>query len=215
MAHRKQQTGKPVHYFQMSGSGTFSDLPHSMKMVDGRLYSDKDDIYQIEKTMEETTFPHPVRQTNLTTVDTGDELGVHTYIVSAPTILGLGTGSFNKFSMQLPWNIKAVLKSQQAFVIGHGAEIWSYVNILDLVDLFTLMLERICRGDELPHGKEGFYFAESGEVSHLNMVQSMARKMKAQEVLEKDDVKNASVEEAAGYLTKGHLLFAEFAWGSK
>jgi len=58
--------------------------------------------------------------------------------------------------------ITSFLKYGYAANIGKGLNYWSYVHVTDLADLYVLLAEKALAG-KADVGKEGYYFAESGE----------------------------------------------------
>jgi hypothetical protein len=73
---------------QTSGASTIGDWPVSRSRVDSKTYSDIDDnVFEIEKTFEKDEPGwSPVRSVNQFVVETGEQLGVKTYIVVPPLI---------------------------------------------------------------------------------------------------------------------------------
>ncbi|KAL2858498.1 hypothetical protein BJY01DRAFT_230692 [Aspergillus pseudoustus] len=126
---KRRAAGKKGHYNQIFGTSNLSDRPHSANFVEMRTFSEDEDIYSYEKSRE------------------AKEHNVLTCIVMAPTIFGLGTGPFNKWSVQLPAIIADALQSQHVKVIGGGQTAWSRVHIEDLTDLFVLLVRRIVNAD--------------------------------------------------------------------
>jgi hypothetical protein len=61
------------------------------------------------KKEREAQNPYLQRTAELGIVDIGLELGVKTLVIMSPTIYGIGTGLFNKTSVQIPSYIAAVL----------------------------------------------------------------------------------------------------------
>ena len=94
------------------------------------------------------------------------ETGVRAVIVCPSLIYGLGRG-LAPHSMQVPWLIALARKQGVARHIGPGGNIWSHVQIDDLLDLYLLAL------DKAPAG--AFYFAESGEASMREVCQAINR----------------------------------------
>jgi hypothetical protein len=45
---------------------------------------------------------------------------------------------------------------------AHSHQIWNRVHILDLTNLFALLVEHILAKKDIPSGKIGYYFAENG-----------------------------------------------------
>jgi len=94
---------------------------------------------------------------------------VRTYIVLPPTIYGIATGKLydlgiaNRHSIQIPIAIKTSLDRGQGGVVGEGKNIWPHVEIQELVDLYQILFDATLSDPNLPHGREGYYFAENGE----------------------------------------------------
>jgi nucleoside-diphosphate-sugar epimerase len=89
-------------------------------------------------------------------VETGLAQGVKTTIIMNPTIYGVGTGLGNRLSIQVPTIMKASLKSGAVDVVGEGKAEWDFVHIVDLADLYELVIHRVMKGEEVPSGERGF-----------------------------------------------------------
>ena len=95
----------------------------------------------------------------------------------SPLIYGIGTGLFNRTSIQLPTLIRAALKRGKAEMIGPGESTWDHVHISDLVDGYIVLLDQFLAAygpntsanaqisPYLTTGREGYYFAENGRHS--------------------------------------------------
>ncbi len=195
LAERKRSTGQSVHYIHTSGTSILSDLPVSGKLVDLSIYSDDaHNIYEYEK----GRGPYGQRDTDVAVVEAGEELGVPTYIIVPPTIYGRGSGPFSNISQQVPFLIRESMKQQQAVVVGSGEGIWNHVHILDLAPLYTLILDGIfSNSQDIPHGRKGFFFAESGEHTWLEVSQGIANSGFAQGMFTTKSVKSLSLADAA------------------
>ncbi|RFN49801.1 nad dependent epimerase dehydratase family protein [Fusarium flagelliforme] len=175
LAQRKANTGKPVHYIHNSGTSNFGNRPVSGKYLEEpREYSDKDDIYAYEKFREEKE-QYDQRTSDVVVFETGADIGVETYIICSPLIYGRGTGLFNKSSIQIPVMIRAALARGQAIYAGDGLGVWDHTHIEDIANLYTLIANKILDGEKIPSGKEGFYFANHGKQSWLDIANGIAR----------------------------------------
>ncbi|GAQ35172.1 NAD dependent epimerase/dehydratase family protein [Aspergillus niger] len=212
---RKARMGKATapHYIQISGTSNLSDRPHTDNYTDTHLFTDAEDIYSYEKYRESRETYHQ-RTTDLTVCETGSALGVSTYIVMAPTIFGQGTGPFNRYSIQLPAMIADALKSGAVSVVGKGNTVWSHVHIQDLAGLFVVMLQKICTGVEIPSGKKGIYFCETGEHSHREFSERLAVAACELGVLPSADVREVSLQEAGEKLALGSVSRAELSFAA-
>jgi hypothetical protein len=90
-------------------------------VVDTTIHSDVDeDIYGVEKGLEEDDGFSPVRKVDLLVVEFGEEVGVKTYIVPPPLIFGPGTGFFTLGVGQVHMMTQLALNNKQAVVLGAG-----------------------------------------------------------------------------------------------
>ncbi|GKZ67415.1 hypothetical protein AnigIFM50267_001803 [Aspergillus niger] len=211
---RKTRTGHPAHYIQISGTLNLSDRPHTDEYTDTHLFTDEEDIYSFEK-YRESRETHPPRATDIAVIETGEAVGVATYLIMAPTIFGQGTGPFNRYSMQLPCMIADALSSGIVSVIEQGDTVWSHVHIEDLASLFIVLLKQICAGVTIPSGRKGIYFCETGEHSHCKFSERLATAAYELGVLTSSDVKEITLEEAGEKLVFGGVSTAELGYASK
>lgn len=198
LAERKQRTGGAVHYIHTSGTSILADQPISGKKVDVRIYSDEaDDIYEYEK----GRGPYSQRITDLAVIKAGEELDIPTYIIVPPTIYGKGSGPVATMSQQVPYLVRQAIKRRQAIVIGSGAGIWNHVHILDLAPLYTLILEGVLAGrQDLPDGRKGIFFAETGEHTWSEVSRRIAGVCFAESLCATQEVKSIDLAEAAPIL---------------
>ncbi|KAF4332903.1 NAD dependent epimerase dehydratase family [Fusarium beomiforme] len=175
LAQRKRETGRDVHYIHNSGTSNFGDRPVSKTYTEERrVFSDKDDVYAYEK-MRESIEPYHQRTADVTVFEMGEELGVKTHIICSPLIYGRGIGLFNKSSIQIPTLVRAALERGQAIYAGDGMGVWDHTHIEDIAALYTLILAKIVAREEVPFGKEGFFFANHGKQSWLDITKEIAR----------------------------------------
>lgn len=130
-------------------------------------------------------------------IDTAREVGIKTYIIMSPTIYGVGSGFFNKLSIQIPLLTKVAIAQKQSIVIGKGDAVWNHVHIADLADLYVLFAEKLLAGADLPSNEKGIYFSETGEQSWREVSEAVAKAGFALGALNTAEVKSVSVEEAA------------------
>jgi nucleoside-diphosphate-sugar epimerase len=109
------------------------------------------------------------RTTDIEVVETGLAQGVKTTIIMSLTIYGVGTGLGNRLSIQVPTIMKASLKSGAVDVVGEGKAEWDFVHIVDLADLYELVIYRVVKGEEVPSGERGILFSGTGRYSWIEM----------------------------------------------
>lgn len=92
--------------------------------------------------------------------------GIRAAVVAPSLIYGTGRGA-HKESIQVPRLIALARKSGVARHVGRGENIWSNVQIDDLVDLYLRVL------DKAPAGAS--YYAENGECSMRTLCEAISR----------------------------------------
>ncbi|KAH9947915.1 NAD-P-binding protein [Amylocystis lapponica] len=131
---------------------------------------------------------------------------IKSYIVLPSVIWGLASGPLvdagivNPHSMLIPMIIKASLDRGQAGTVGEGKNIWPYVNIDEVVDLYIILLDNILSGTPVGHGREGFYFGENGEHSLYDISRAIGAAMVELGKAKTDEVTSFSKAELDKYL---------------
>jgi hypothetical protein len=95
-------------------------------------------------------------------------------------------------------------------------QIWDRIHIIDLSDLFALLTEAILdQKSDLPSGKLGYYFAESGFQTWKSISERIGKAGKYIGVFETDEVGDVTLKEAADEFYGGDLRHAEGVLASK
>jgi nucleoside-diphosphate-sugar epimerase len=206
LEQRKASTGREVWMIHTSGASNLADQPISRAWVDKdpeREFDDiNDDIYEYEKERE-AVHSYPQRSTELGVVDEGLRIGVKTLVIMSPTIYGIGSGIFNKTSIQLPTYIRCVLENGRAVVIGSGKGQWDHVHVEDLADLYTNATVNILKngGRGLPSGKRGIIFSGNGRHSWMEVSQEVADACFAEGKIAENRVESVGLSEGAKILS--------------
>ncbi|KAI5468118.1 NAD dependent epimerase/dehydratase family protein [Mariannaea sp. PMI_226] len=201
LADRKKETGEETYYIHTSGTSSLGDYPISGGYTENRILSDKEDIYAYQR-YRESLQPYQQRTTDLVVFEKGEAANVKTYILMSPTIYGLGSGFFNRTSIQIDGIIRAARRSGFTPVVGTGAFEWDHVHISDMVKLYELVVSRLLAGDDLPSNKKGIYFNETGHQSWREVSERIAKEGKALGYLPSDEVRELSMEESVAALGK-------------
>ncbi|KAI0387468.1 NAD(P)-binding protein [Hypomontagnella monticulosa] len=224
LAKRKAATGRDVWMIHTSGTSNVGDRPITKKWIEpeGREFDDaKDDVYGYEKDREEREGLYHQRTAEMAVVDAGLELGVKTLVIMSPTIFGLGSGLFNKVSIQIPAYIRAVLKNQHGLVIGEGKGVWDHVHIQDLAELYVIAVKRIVEngGEGLPSGKKGIIFSGNGRHTWLEVAQGVADACYEEGKIPDRKVQSVTIPEAASTMLEGlvdeHMIELAIASNSR
>lgn len=213
LGQRKQKVQHKVHFFGISGVTNIADRPLTRR-TEIRTLSDEEDIYSFlkERQAEEEYMP---RAADIAVVESGLELGVETYIVMAPHIFGVGTGSFNRFTFPVNMMMNGAKAHGKGFVIGTGDAVWSHIHVEDLADLYLVLLKRVVDGETIASGKKGIYFAESGSNSQMEISQMVAKAGKDLGLLPSDEVEHVDLETGAKLFGGWGISMAESGGASK
>ncbi|ETS82777.1 hypothetical protein PFICI_04653 [Pestalotiopsis fici W106-1] len=191
-----------IWMIHLSGASNLSDQPITGAYLEDRTFDDvEDDVYGYEKHREGLRH-YPQRATELGVIDSGLELGVRTVVMMPPTIYGVGTGLFNRTSIQIPTYIRAVLELGHGVVIGDGAGEINHVHVEDLAELYRLVVLDILDngGSRLPAGKKGILFSSHGIHSWMDVARGIAEACQRAGKIEDAQVRSVGLEDAGTYL---------------
>lgn len=100
-------------------------------------------------------------------------------------------------------------------VLAYQTQIWSRVHILDLTNLFTLLIRAILDRKTLPIGKTGYYFIENGFQTWKSIAEGIGKAGKELGAFETEEVGEVTMQEAADEFYNGSLRDAEGVLASK
>ncbi|OGE56666.1 hypothetical protein PENARI_c003G08871 [Penicillium arizonense] len=214
LGDRQSKTGQKTHFIHTSGTSSIGDHPISKTYIETNELHDDENIYEYQRTRE-ANEAYKQRTTDLAVFNTGLETGVKTTIIMAPTIFGIGTGPAKKLSIQIPTLIRRSLEYNQAVVIGDGAGEWDHIHISDLTSLFELALFKVLNGEDVPYGKEGVLFAETGRHTWLDISKAIASVGQELKALDTEGVRIVSLDEATAWSVNGSRQVRELGFASK
>ncbi|KAI5362229.1 Putative NAD-dependent epimerase/dehydratase, NAD(P)-binding domain-containing protein [Septoria linicola] len=212
----------PGFYIHTSGTGIlmWEDIRESKTNGYGLKFRDK--VYDdLENVSEVTALPDEAPHRNVDKIVLGAGTNLHdrvkTAIVSPPTIYGPGRGPDNKRSHQVPELIRTTLEKGYTPRMNDGKTYWGNVHVHDLSALYLKLVEEAAAGgstrewpDKPPTwGAEGYYFCENGEHVWADVSQWVADEAKKQKLIESNQVKPITAEDAASRTPAGHVL-----WGA-
>jgi nucleoside-diphosphate-sugar epimerase len=190
------------------------DQPITGKYHENHSFSDKENIYAYEKAREALQL-YPQRTSDIVTVESGLEMGVPTHIIMPPTIYGVGTGLFNKLSIQVPTLIRTALKLGHAVVVGEGKSTWDYVHVADLAKLYELLVLKIIAGEEIPSGEKGIIFAGTGRYQWIELSRGIADALFKVGAIKTKGIEYLDIPTAAEKLGSRDVLVTELGFASK
>ncbi|KAL8985731.1 MAG: hypothetical protein Q9205_000628 [Flavoplaca limonia] len=214
-----QRSKVDIFFFMMQTSGTsnLADQPITNAYHEPRAFTDASpDLYPYLQHRNSLT-PYAQRTTDLTVISTGLSSGVKTYIIMPPTIYGIGTGFFNRLTIQVPTIMRSALRTGQVLQLGANDGDVECVQCEDLADLYILMARRVVRGEseDMPSGARGIYFASTSRYTWGEFAAGIAKALFEVGGIKTKEVKKVGLEEAAKEWTGGHQLLCELNFGSK
>ncbi|KAL8371166.1 hypothetical protein RB595_001149 [Gaeumannomyces hyphopodioides] len=216
LGDRKKATGKETHFIHTAGTSALGDQAVSGRLVETRVFNDKtDDIFAYERGRQAKDV-YDQRTTDLAVLEAGEATGVKTYIIMPPTIYGIGTGAFNRLSIQVLAIMRAARRDGFTTLIrGARDQEWGHVNVTDLALLYELILARAIESgggaattttttssssSPPPSGAKGLYFAVTGHHSWGEVADRVAREGRRLGYVASDKVRELPLDEAAGPL---------------
>lgn len=100
-------------------------------------------------------------------------------------------------------------------VLGDGNGVWDTVHIDDLMLLYELLLAKVLEGENVPSGKQGIFFSETGDFTWLSLSQGLADSMQKQGLIKSNVVNHLTLQEAADQWANGATQYVELGFGSK
>ncbi|KAF8440498.1 hypothetical protein L210DRAFT_982316 [Boletus edulis BED1] len=147
--------------------------------VSDRINSDLN-IHQLE------SLPHtqPYREVDAAITDASEEGYVKTCIIVPGLVYGIAQTRLvslgqDSRSQQIRAIVDAGIDRRQGGVIGKGLNVWSHVHIEDLVCLYMHIFDAAICSCRLYVGRNGIYFAESGECDLGEIFQVVAKELSA------------------------------------
>lgn len=195
---KRQMPDADVYYIHTSGTSNLADHPITKTFIENRVFSDKDqDIYNYLKERQ-AIEQYPQRATDIIVVETGKRENVPTTIIMSPTVYGLGSGQFNRLTIQYPPQVRGALKSGIAEYVGDGKGAWDMVHISDLASLYEVILrDRLQGAKKAPVGEKGIIFSGTGFFTWKAVAEGIAQAGFELGKLKNSNTKSVSLSEAA------------------
>jgi nucleoside-diphosphate-sugar epimerase len=146
------------------------------------------------------------RNVDLTVLAADAQGFVRTYIIFPSVIYGLATGPIfdtklaNAHSMVVPLLVKMSMDCGCSGMIGEGRNVWPHVHVHDVAELYMVLLHQILLDPERPgHGWNGFYFAENGTFTFLELAQAIGNALAQLEQVTNANPTSYTQEEVGKY----------------
>ncbi|RSL81444.1 hypothetical protein CEP51_005825 [Fusarium floridanum] len=192
LGQRKIQNGGKVHYIHTSGTW---NLAGPELTAEASEFKEDHLLDHLKKLEEESPFSQ--RTTLLGVIIAAEKHGVEAHILLPPDIYGQGTGLFNQHTPQLLDLVKKAIEVGYPEYIGDGLGGAGHVHITDLAELYKVMILRIIQGEDVPSGREGLLFTETGYHNWFDVAKLIGEVGVSRGVLKSADPRSITVEEAA------------------
>ncbi|PYH83053.1 NAD dependent epimerase/dehydratase [Aspergillus uvarum CBS 121591] len=214
LSKRREQTGHDVHFLHLSGTTCVSVPSITPSSFELRTFSDQDDdIFNYEQTRD-SQEAYAQRTAEITAIQTSESLGVKAYVVMPPLVYGRGSGWFKNQSHQIPALIRNAIASGYAEHVDTGEAKLGHVHVEDLARLYVTLVARILSGEEIPFGRNGYYFANTGSHKWVDVTSRIGKAGFDLGVLRSASPRSISLRDAAEKLADGNVGYAEACFAS-
>lgn len=194
----KRSSTSPGYLIQLSGTGIISDFQSptgdEFGNKDPRIWSDLNDIDELWGRPDDALHRDVDKVIQNAYTNHGDR--IRTAIVCGPDIYGRGTGPGKRVSILIPFFVEEILSRGRSFYCGKGENTRSWVHVQDLVTIHLRLIEDAVSGGKKAHWNErGYYFASSQELSHLQLVQAVAKVLVKKRLITHSTPRQLTVEQ--------------------
>ncbi|EXK46094.1 hypothetical protein FOMG_04310 [Fusarium oxysporum f. sp. melonis 26406] len=177
---QKESAGKPTAFYANSG------WPRTVN-------KDTDAVFETEKEFADS---YPIRKTDVMVIEHAQAQGVTPFVIVPSIVYGRGTGSWNQLSVVVPGLTQASLKLVKVYKFDENI-ISSSIHISDLTALYYRIIHAALKNEDIPSGKEGYYFAVAHEMDMWEFQDHLAAAMKARGLVSSDKPEVYSSDEFA------------------
>ncbi|KAF2683071.1 NAD(P)-binding protein [Lentithecium fluviatile CBS 122367] len=211
----KRQTSSFL--LHLSGTGIVSDwdTPTYLGKLNPKIWSDTTDLAEISSLPDHALHRNTEKILNDTIAQHSDQINIA--IMCPPDIYGKGKGLAKTWSAFIPMFVQECKNLEVAgFYYGEGTNTRSWVHIDDLMTVYLKVVEAAAAGGGgFDWGKEGYYFAGTQEVSHIDIARATDAILKKHNFVEGSELAQVSLDQIdtmAAYVPRfpnlGRYLFA-------
>ncbi|KAH8691553.1 hypothetical protein BGW36DRAFT_305676 [Talaromyces proteolyticus] len=204
LSKQKQVNGSEAIFIHTSGLGAFYDKTG----WPAGLLRDTDAVFDTEKRLADS---FPIRKTDVAVIEHAEKRGVTSFIVVPSTVYGQGSGEWNKLSIILPLYVRASLSAKAVYKFPDYSKV-AGVHISDLTALYGLIVEQFLRGESIPSGREGYYFALAHDIFLGEVGDHLASELRDRGVTTNSEARTYSDEQAAATSLGVPVQFVQMLW---
>ncbi|VUC26965.1 unnamed protein product [Clonostachys rosea] len=167
----------------------------------GNIYDDWDKAQQL------LSLPSQAPHRSVDKIVLSSTTKANVAIVCPPTIFGRGRGPGNTRSSQICDMVAEILKQRKAFYVGLGENMWHYIHIFDLSDLFLRLGEAAVSGKQTGWNEQGYYLAEGGSYRWKDMAGLLGAAAKERGYLDTAEPVSVTPEEIDDMIEHGRYLY--------
>lgn len=188
LEQRDASEGEAV-YIHTSGTGVITGEPDPERVFSDRTNADLDSL-------PDDAWHRDVDLLIKRAVDNKKLAGkAKVAIMLPPTIYGLGTGPFNRLSIDVPAWIRESLKEGQVKLYGEEHYIWNDIHIRNLVQAYLKLLEVLVNSTEQP--EELYAIAETNQHNWHELGHNLHSLLKARGLIESE--RPVKADKQSGY----------------
>jgi nucleoside-diphosphate-sugar epimerase len=132
-----------------------------------------------------------------------------------PLIWGRGTSYFKQQSEQIPQMLKHALHCGRLEYVAPGSSRIGHVYVTDLAALYELIVARALADPGFPGGQTGFFFANTGSHSWLEVAQRAAKVGFERGLLKSAEPAPLEIQDAAAKFGYGDPHKTEYVLASR
>ncbi|KAI5476889.1 NmrA-like domain containing protein [Pseudohyphozyma bogoriensis] len=106
-------------------------------------------------------------------------------IILPPLIYGVGTGPFNKTSIQVPGWVCQSMKNKNVNIVGTGVSEWNHIHVANLVLAYRTIIDHLSSTSTQP---PLYYFAETGYHTWLSLGEAIQKALASRNLLDAKEV---------------------------
>ncbi|TQB69228.1 hypothetical protein MPDQ_002165 [Monascus purpureus] len=202
---------RPLWLIHTSGTGilTYEDFrAKSWGIERSKEFNDWDGIEELTH-LPDDALHRDVDKIILSAGERAPE-SVKTAIVCPPCINGPGRGPCNTKSVQVYTLTETVLKRKKGLLLGQGKNIWHYIHVQDLSNVYLALGEAAAAGGgDATWNDKGYYFAENG-----SFVWGDVQRAVAKAAFDKGLIPSPEVEPLSDEQIETLQPFGLYMWGS-
>ncbi|PYH91876.1 NAD dependent epimerase/dehydratase family protein [Aspergillus ellipticus CBS 707.79] len=189
----KAKTGQDVHFLHTTGAKQF--IRHAGMPTNEPLFDTNPHLYDLQKNAKGPhAFFNEFVHAHAIIIDEAERHSVRSYIFAPCLVYGRGEGFGNKTSIQDVSIVQAAQGARRVCAVDSNNQTWPVCHVIDTATLYLQILRKILSGEDIGHGKNGYYLASSGPITWNEVYKAFAKALYKRKVVDDDDVHQVDEE---------------------